>query len=100
MDSNKHTQGQLSFDKSDLQPGFKVWTIEAMPKIIATVHTEDVDTDDEGKANAERIVKAWNNYNQLLEALQWIEHHALQDGCSKESLKAVAKAAIEQTEQP
>ena len=31
----------------------------------------------------------------LLEALQWIEHHALQNGCDKESLKSVAKQAIQ-----
>lgn len=33
----------------------------------------------------------------LLEALEWIAHHALQKGCGKESLKSVANQAIEKT---
>lgn len=35
--------------------------------------------------------------SKLLEALEWIEHHALQDGCSKKSLKGVASQAIKET---
>ncbi len=30
----------------------------------------------------------------IIEALQWIEHHALQEGCSRDSLKGVAKQGI------
>ena len=49
--------------------------------------------------NVEGLYEIMDDYakllnRELLEALQWIEHHALQDGLTKESIKAVAQKAI------
>lgn len=60
--------------------------LEKADKILAWVEERTK----QNEANAKLIASA----PELLEALQWIEHHALQDGCSKEVLKGVALQAI------
>ena len=47
------------------------------------------------KETAEFVVKACNNYQQMLEALQWIAHHAEQRGLDRKGIKSVAEKAIE-----
>lgn len=63
----KHTQGQWSFSKSEMISGFKIWAGEDT-KLIATVHTEDVETDEEAEANSHLIAAA----PEILEVLEAI----------------------------
>lgn len=70
MKSN-HTQSKWSVLKSDMINGFNIFAEgkKDMPILIASVHTEDLQTDEEAEANANLIASA----PDMLEALKQTE---------------------------
>jgi len=52
---------KLTYSESEMVNGFKIWTVEDMPRLVATVHTEDFDTDDEAEQYAIFFVESFNN---------------------------------------
>ena len=90
----KHTKG--NWETKETSGVFDIYCYIHMhgDVLIGTIYKRDQNDryfgTEEAEANAKLIAAA----PEMLEALQWIEHHALQKGCNKESLKAVAKEAI------
>lgn len=110
MSSDKHTQGILvrgtNTNSNDWMKvycnGKPILRSLELSKVGARKSTDF----EEEQANAERIVKAWNNYDQLLEALDGIGSllefaiHATPTGAVRNLLtdaNVIAKAAIEKT---
>jgi len=105
MSSDKHTQGQIDID-TDKNYVSKYRIYETTTGANVGWFDPDEETIEQGEANAERIVKAWNNYDQLLEALDGIGSllefaiHATPTGAVRNLLtdaNVIAKAAIEKT---
>jgi len=88
MRNNKHTEGQMKLRKitgkfPDYSLGIEIekgYTAE-----ICRLFTATTEEKDQQEANAERIVKCWNRFNEMKQALLAVQSDAKFDGFISEA---------------
>lgn len=92
-----HTEGILSIRK--IAQGF---TFESKDFVIAFINNPLL-SEEENKANAERMMKTWNMHDELVETLkEFVEVSPCKNGCKKDDMTCItnrSKKLLKQAEQ-
>jgi hypothetical protein len=67
--NSKHTEGKLRAERSKVLRNYDIFLKDENDDSVCRVYLE-MATDVQGKANAARIVKIWNNWDEATELLK------------------------------